>query len=38
MTRMENVTESGVSLKVQEEENNDGTHAVETLGVIAISG
>ncbi len=37
VTRMTNITNDRLSLRVQEEEKADGTHAIETIGVIGIS-
>ncbi|MHC4073503.1 MAG: hypothetical protein ACYTGS_15940, partial [Planctomycetota bacterium] len=36
VTRQRNATTSGFEVRLQEEEGNDGTHAVETIGYIAI--
>ena len=36
VTRQRNASPSGFEVKVQEEEANDGAHAVETVGYIAI--
>lgn len=36
VTRLKNITKTGFSVRLQEEENNDGNHAQETLAYIAI--
>jgi subtilase family serine protease len=36
-TRVENLTDSGFQVKIQEEEGNDGSHSSETVHYLAIS-
>jgi hypothetical protein len=36
VTRQRNATSSGFEVRLQEEDGNDGAHAVETIGYIAI--
>jgi hypothetical protein len=36
ITRQREVLSNGFQLRIQEEEGNDGTHAVETVGYIVI--
>jgi len=37
VTRQRQGTSSGFQVRLQEEEGNDGTHAVETLGYVAVA-
>jgi hypothetical protein len=36
VTRERNISESGFEVRLQEEEANDGVHANETIGYVAL--